>query len=338
MSFVTRATPAASKAPAVPYRYRPFRYYAVVFVFTWAFWIAAIFASTSTSQATEGHGGGAGPSFALMFLGLCAPAVASVFFVLASGSPELKRDLKRKIIGFHRIEPVVVIEAVALFGAIIAASILASTLIGQPLSQFSFTQEFSFSIAGTSALLTILVASVIEEVGWRGYGEDAIAQYHPWFRESLIFGAVWACWHLPLFFIPGTYHAGLLDLGYGYALNFLVSVVPLGFLTTWVYAKNNRSMLACIVFHLFVNFFQEKVALTPETKCIETAVITAAAVLVVLANRDLFFETRHVGRLLAYRADEGETDAKSFLARDDAMRHHRDMSQPEEPHGETATP
>lgn len=330
MSFVTTAN------PAVSYRYQPLRYYAIVFGLTWAFWIAAIFASASTSTVAEGPDNGAGLSLTLMFLGLCVPAVTSIVFVVASGSPELKRDLKRKLIGFHRIKPVVIVQAVALFGGVIAVSILASTLIEQPLSQFAFTEGFSFSIAGTSALLTILVASVIEEVGWRGYGEDAIAQYHPWFRESLIFGVVWACWHLPLFFIPGTYHAGLLDLGYGYALNFLLSVVPLGFLTTWVYAKNNRSMLACIVFHLFVNFFQEKIALTPETKCVETVVITVAAVLVVLANRDLFFETRHVGRLLAYRADEAE--AESFLARGTSMRHHRDMPLPEESHGETATP
>lgn len=331
-------TPAASKASAMPYRYRPFRYYTLVFALTWAFWIAAIFASATAGAMAEGSDGGAGLSLTLMFLGLCVPAVTSIIFVLASGSPELKRDLKRKIIGFHRIKPLVIIQAIALFGGIIVVSILLSTLIGQPLSQFSFTEGFSFSIAGTSALLTILVASVIEEVGWRGYGEDAIAQYHPWFRESLIFGIVWACWHLPLFFIPGTYHAGLLNLGYGYALNFLVSVVPLGFLTTWVYTKNNRSMLACIVFHLFVNFFQEKIALTPETKCIETVVITVAAVLVVLANRDLFFETHHVGSLLTYRTGEARAEAESFLARDEPMRHHRGMPQPEESHGETATP
>ena len=338
MCFVTTASPAAPKTPVVPYRYQPFRYYTIVFGLTWAFWIAAIFASASTNVVAEGSEDGAGLSLTLMFLGLCVPAVTSIVFVMASGSPELKRDLKRKLICFHHIKPVVIAEAIALFGGIIAVSILASTLIGQPLSQFSFTEGFSFSIAGTSALLTILVASVIEEVGWRGYGEDAIAQYHPWFRESLIFGIVWACWHLPLFFIPGTYHAGLLDLGYGYTLNFLVSVVPLGFLTTWVYAKNNRSMLACIVFHLFVNFFQEKIALTPETKCIETAVITVAAVLVVLANRDLFFETRHVGGLLAYRADEAKGESESFLAREASMRHHKDTSQSEESHEETATP
>ena len=43
---------------------------------------------------------------------------------------------------------------------------------------------------------------------------------------------------------------------------------------------------------------QEKIAMTPETKCVETIVVTIAAAVIVLANRDMFFETRHVGRLL----------------------------------------
>ena len=94
-------------------------------------------------------------------------------------------------------------------------------------------------------------------------------------------------------------------LGTGYVLNFLISVLPLGFSTTWVYVKNNRSMLASILFHLFVNFFQEKIAMTPKTKCIETAVIALAAVVVVLVNRDLFFEQRHVGDLLGELAPKG---------------------------------
>ena len=55
-----------------------------------------------------------------------------------------------------------------------------------------------------------------------------------------------------------------------------------------------------MIFHLFVNFMQEKIAMTQETKCVETIVVTIAAAVIVLANRDMFFETRHVGRLLEY--------------------------------------
>jgi membrane protease YdiL (CAAX protease family) len=82
-----------------------------------------------------------------------------------------------------------------------------------------------------------------------------------------------------------------------YVVNFFISGIPLGFIT-WVYLVSDRSILACMVFHLFMNFMQEKIAMTQETKCVETIVVTIAAAIIVLTNRDMFFETRHVGRLL----------------------------------------
>lgn len=63
-------------------------------------------------------------------------------------------------------------------------------------------------------------------------------------------------------------------------------------------------MLACIIFHLFVNTMQEKIAMTPRTKCVETLVVTVAAVLVVAANREMFFEKEHIGRLLEYQSGD----------------------------------
>ena len=72
----------------------------------------------------------------------------------------------------------------------------------------------------------------------------------------------------------------------------------MGFLTTWVYVKNGRSMLASIIFHLFINFMQEKIAMTQNTKCVETIVVVIAATIIVLTNRDMFFEKCHIGHIL----------------------------------------
>lgn len=41
--------------------------------------------------------------------------------------------------------------------------------------------------------------------------------------------------------------------------------------------------------------------MTPETKCVETIVVTLAAAIIVLANKKLFFETEHIGKLPEYR-------------------------------------
>ena len=267
------------------YRYRPVLFFALAYLFTWIFWIPAIFIKGNTGTL-------------LMMLGLIAPAVVSTLFVVFSGSDVLKKDLRQKIVGFYKVKWMNVLLAILVFAGITACSILLSLAFGQPLSQFSFTEDFSFTGVGIgSALLTILVASIIEEVGWKGYCEDSIGNYMNWFWESMIFGALWSFWHFPLIFIQGTYQAGQM-VNPLYVINFFVSGIPLGFIITWVYLASDRSILACMVFHLFVNFMQEKIAMTPETKCVQTIVVIAATVIIVAAKRDMFFETRHVGRLL----------------------------------------
>ena len=275
----------AIKAPNDSYRYRPVLFFALAYLFTWIFWLPAIFVSENL---------GAG----FMMIGLIAPAVVSTVFVLVSGSDALKQDLKNKIIGFYKVKWQNVLLAILVFAGIVAASILLSLAFGQSLEQFSLTEDFSFTGVGIGgALITVTVASIIEEVGWKGYCEDSIGNYMNWFWESMIFGVLWSFWHFPLLFIKGTYQAGLM-VNPVYVINFFVSGIPLGFIITWVYLASDRSILACMIFHLTVNFMQEKIAMTPETKCVETVVVTIAAAIIVLANKEMFFETKHVGRLL----------------------------------------
>ena len=271
------------------YRYRPVLFFVLTYIVTWGFWIPAIFLSENVALT-------------LMFFGLLAPAVISTLFVMFSGSDLLKQDLKNKLIGFYKVRWLNVLMAIVVFVAVIVASILLSLAFGQSLNQFALTEDFSFTGVGVAgALLTMLLASIIEEVGWKGYCEDSIGNYMNWFWESMVFGALWSFWHFPLLFIEGTYQAGLMENPL-YVVNFFVSGIPLGFVITWVYLVSDRSILACMVYHLFINFMQEKIAMTPETKCVETIVITIAAAIIVITNKDMFFETRHVGRLLEMSA------------------------------------
>ena len=270
------------------YRYRPVLFFALAYLFTWVFWIPAI-------VVPQELGG------ILMLIGLLTPAVVSTVFVLASGSELLKKDLKIKVFDFYIVKWRNVLLAILQFAGIVVCSILLSLAFGQSLDQFSFTEDFSFTGVGIgSALITVTLASIIEEVGWKGYCEDSIGAYMNWFWESLIFGALWSFWHFPLLFIKGTYQAGLM-VNPLYVINFFISGIPLGYIITWVYLVSDRSILACMVYHLTVNFLQEKIAMTPETKCVETIVVTIVAAIIVITNKDLFFETRHVGRLLETR-------------------------------------
>ena len=115
------------------YRYRPVLFFALAYLFTWIFWIPAIFLPQNLGAV-------------LMLIGLLAPGIVSTVFVLASGSKELKTDLKNKIIGFYKVKWGNVALAVVVFALIIVSSILLSTLFGQSLNQFAFTEDFSFPI------------------------------------------------------------------------------------------------------------------------------------------------------------------------------------------------
>ena len=273
------------------YKYKPVLFFVLAYVFTWIFWIPAIFLSESISPA-------------LMLIGLMAPAIVSTIFIMVSGSDALKQDFKNKIIGFYKVKWLNVFWAVIVFAIVIVCSILLSLPFGQSLAQFSFTEGFSFTGVGIAgAFITITIASIIGEVGWKGYCEDSIGNYMNWFWESMIFGVLWSLWHLPLIFIQGTYQAGLM-VNPLYVINFFVSGIPMGFVITWVYLESDRSILACMIFHFFVNFMQEKIALTPETKCLETIVITVLTIIIVIAKKDMFFETDHVGRLLEYNNND----------------------------------
>ncbi len=274
-----------------PYKYRPVLFFALAYLFTWIFWLPAIVLPENVGAL-------------FMLIGLLAPAVVSTIFVLVSGNDLLKKDLKIKLIGLYKVKWKNVLVAIVQFAGIVVCSILLSLLFGQSLDQFSFTEDFSFTGLGIAgAFVSITLAAIIEEVGWKGYCEDSIGAYMNWFWESMIFGAVWAFWHFPLIFIKGTYQATLM-VNPLFVINFFVSAIPMGFIITWVYLASDRSVLACMIYHFVVNFLQEKIAMTPETKCVETLVVTAVAIYLVIRNRDMFFETRHVGKLLETRYGE----------------------------------
>ena len=112
------------------------------------------------------------------------------------------------------------------------------------------------------------------------------------FATSLLFGFYWAIWHLPLSFIKGYYHANVVNEGWLYSLNFIVSLIPFVILMNWLYYKTNRNILVAIVFHITAGYFNEIFATHPDSKCIQTVILLIISVIVVIKERDLFFHKK----------------------------------------------
>jgi len=58
---------------------------------------------------------------------------------------------------------------------------------------------------------------------------------------------------------------------------------------SWICVKNNKSVLAAIVFHFIINMCQEALGMTQNTKCIETAVLMVVALAIVAYDKEMFF-------------------------------------------------
>jgi membrane protease YdiL (CAAX protease family) len=77
-----------------------------------------------------------------------------------------------------------------------------------------------------------------------------------------------------------------------YTANYFVSIFALAFIINWLFYKNNRSIIACALFHIIVDISAEIFAVEQFTKCIDTAVLILVAALLVLVDRKLFFEEK----------------------------------------------
>ncbi len=96
--------------------------------------------------------------------------------------------------------------------------------------------------------LQVLFFSVIgEEFGWRGYVlPRLLKQFNP-LVSSIILGLLWGMWHLPLWQMPGNFHAQIP------LLLFILHDVALSILMTWMYQNTKGSLLIALIFHTSVN-------------------------------------------------------------------------------------
>lgn len=258
--------------------YRPAQFFLIAFMVTWFFWL--IGASLSW------HGGDEGLLGLLMFLGLSGPAVAALVMFFRAGSPELWSDYRDRLFNLRRFDLKMLPVILFLFPALICTAIGISLFSGGSPGQFAILPGAAFlTIPGLAGLFC---APALEEAGWRGYGVDSLRSRSTPFVTSVSFGILWACWHVPLFFIRGFYHNTLLSSPL-FTADFFVSVFAMAFILNWTFYRNNRSVMACFLFHLSANVSMSFIPAEQVTKCIVTLLLLLCAAAMVIIDRKLWF-------------------------------------------------
>lgn len=269
-------------------RYRhPILFYGLAVAIPWVVWFIAGYIShiTPTTRLNTIL------VSILGIVGLISPMI--VAFVLIFRDKVLRRDFLGRLFNFKNIKPVYIVIAVGLMPASLLLAQAISLLFGYSADQFRLAGTISFTAGIYPAWFILLLAPVLEELAWHSYGTDSLRARYRLFTTSLIFGLIWFAWHVPLGFIKGYYQSNVAASGLLYSLNFALSIIPFVLLINWLYYKTNRSIWLVIVFHASANFFNELFMTHPDSKVIQTIIISLFTLVVVIKDRKMFFRLNH---------------------------------------------
>jgi membrane protease YdiL (CAAX protease family) len=265
----------------------PWRFFALAVGISWLFWIPL---------ALSGGEPMGFPFVILMILGGLGPAMAEVLLVFGRGSERQRRDYWRRVLDVRRIGPGWFAVALLLFPVLNGAATVLSVWNGASWPAFETTAHL---LANPLSILPYMIfmfffGPLPEELGWSGYALDGLQARWSALASSFIIGFVWACWHLPLFFMEGTFQSEQIGFATTSFWWYILPTLPISVLDTWIYNNANRSTLAAALLHFSVNISGELFGLTAEARFYQALLVVAvtAAVTVIWGPRTLARGTR----------------------------------------------
>jgi membrane protease YdiL (CAAX protease family) len=217
--------------------------------------------------------------FALYAIGGFGPSLAAV--VLWCAGRRSPRGVRWDAVG--RWLP----AAVGIGAAPAVVATLVTPVLGGPTADLSAGATAVTAAGGPLlfALVSLFAGPLSEELGWRGYAQPRLRRRLSPLATSVVLGAVWAAWHLPLFFLTGTFQSAL-GLASVSGVVFLLAMIPMS-LTYWLVSERlHGGVPAAVALHLVGNVALTLLALTsPVAMAVYVGVIVLTAVVVHLVTR-----------------------------------------------------
>lgn len=215
------------------------KFFSLTFIVSWILWIASAAVLRRASPQSSGLQAVSG---FLYLLGVFAPAIVALALTAQANGRAgrlalLNRTLKWSVGVRWYVFAVAYMVAIKLTSALV----LRIATGAWP----TFGQESLFIIAVATVFSTPVQSG--EEIGWRGFALPRLSTLMGLSNASIVLGIIWACWHLPFFFISGTDKTGQSFPIY------LLMVIAISVAMAWLYWRTNRSLLLTMLMHAAIN-------------------------------------------------------------------------------------
>ena len=216
---------------------------ALTFATSWVIWLGMIVGSVGIDSP---------PGLVLNVIATAGPSITALILAVAVGRGEVQRLLE----GFSpgrvslRWALVALVVPVAMIGIAIVASVGA------------FGAAVPVITIGVLGVLVTEFVRILflggpleEELGWRGFALPRLQEKRSAFSSSVILGAIWGVWHIPLYFVSGTgQQATAASTGAVFGITaFVVWTIGLSILFTWLFNQTRGSLIVAMLFHAAVN-------------------------------------------------------------------------------------
>jgi membrane protease YdiL (CAAX protease family) len=214
----------------------PMKFFLLTYILSWTIWIALILASSQISE---------GVSTIVRLFGVLMPAISAIiltgYYAGRSGIKHLFSRLK-----IWKVDAKWWLAVLFIYPALLVIAGLLYNLFDVQSTVNLLPIEVRSLIAN---IIFLTIASLGEEIGWRGVALPSLQKKYSPFMSSLILGLLWSAWHLPFWVLIGT----LSQYGWVYFIMNFLFIVPTTFFITWFFNRTKGSILLPVVFHVVFN-------------------------------------------------------------------------------------
>jgi membrane protease YdiL (CAAX protease family) len=223
----------------------PWKFFLLTFFYSWLLWIPSVLDGLGLELPFEVTG----YSMVVVIIGAFAPLLAALTLAGRHGGWQGIKSFLGNALDIH-IKPVYLIIALGLPLVIHVISHYLALGLGLDVARSLFPEDISvspFILAVPYFFLMLLIGGGQEEFGWRGYAQEPLQERIGVIPASLVIGAVWGLWHLPLWFMAGDLHSA-----YSF-FAFVLMTSSISIIYAWLYKKSGNKLVVVMFFHAMNN-------------------------------------------------------------------------------------